>query len=40
MEEQYFPNYAPKFYQNPKNITLILGKLLKLRLPDYYDPNP
>ncbi|CDW72051.1 UNKNOWN [Stylonychia lemnae] len=36
----YQPNYPPLFYLDPKNITLMAGSKLKLRLPDYFDPNP
>ncbi|CDW84640.1 UNKNOWN [Stylonychia lemnae] len=39
-ENIYIPNYPPLFYSDPQNITLIAGSKLKLRLPDYFDPNP
>eukprot|EP00347_Sterkiella_histriomuscorum_P017523 403349016 len=36
----YLPNYAPQFYEKPRDIVIIAGAQASLTLPDYYDPNP
>eukprot|EP00347_Sterkiella_histriomuscorum_P001043 403373560 len=33
-------NYAPQFYEKPRDIVIIAGRPAALTLPDYYDPNP
>eukprot|EP00347_Sterkiella_histriomuscorum_P003985 403362188 len=36
----YLPNYAPMFYEQPKNIKILAGNAALLTLPDHYDLNP
>eukprot|EP00347_Sterkiella_histriomuscorum_P009362 403341507 len=36
----YQPNYAPLFYEKPRDIVIISGRSALLTLPEYYDPNP
>eukprot|EP00347_Sterkiella_histriomuscorum_P019416 403341708 len=39
-QNNYQPNYAPLFYEKPRDIVIISGRSALLTLPEYYDPNP
>eukprot|EP00347_Sterkiella_histriomuscorum_P022608 403337843 len=40
VKSNYQPNYAPLFYEKPRDIVIISGRSAFLTLPEYYDPNP